>query len=179
MLWQKRKSAYEKFMSKVKAFRNGKNGTPANFDYLDAEGQVVLQTVGEEDNLAEGVEATLASGETSGTVVLEDGRVVTVEDNIVTEIEMEQTESLEDRVAALEAMLDEATNLIEEQENELRNLRGSNYRPKNRKTVLPGSKKNEPSAADLKTKLVRSSRRSTLPKRSSSSQTQNFKNYGS
>lgn len=144
------KSAYEKFMSKVKAFRNGKNGTPANFDYLDAEGQVVLQTVGEEDNLAEGVEATLANGETSGTVVLEDGRVVTVEDNIVTSIEMKDTESLEDRVAALEAMLDEATNLIEEQENELRNLRGSNYRPKNRKTVLPGSKKNEPSAADLK-----------------------------
>ena len=62
----------------------------------------------------------------------------------------EDTESLEDRVAALEAMLDEATNLIEEQENELRNLRGSNYRPKNRKTVLPGSKKVDPSAADLK-----------------------------
>ena len=137
-------------MSKVKAFRNGKKGAPANFDYLDAEGQVVLQTVGEEDNLAEGVEATLANGETSGTVVLEDGRVVTVEDNIVTSIEMEETESLEDRVAALEAMLDEATNLIEEQENELRNLRGSNYRPKNRKTVLPGGKKPEPSAADLK-----------------------------
>ena len=144
------KSAYEKFMSKVKAFRNGKKGAPANFDYLDAEGQVVLQTVGEEDNLAEGVEATLANGETSGTVVLEDGRVVTVEDNIVTSIEMGDTESLEDRVAALEAMLDEATNLIEEQENELRNLRGSNYRPKNRKTVLPGGKKSEPSAADLK-----------------------------
>ena len=88
------KSAYEKFMSKVKAFRNGKKGSPANFDYLDAEGQVVLQTVGEEDNLAEGVEATLANGETSGTVVLEDGRVVTVEDNIVTSIEMEDTESL-------------------------------------------------------------------------------------
>ena len=35
-------------MSKVKAFRNGKKGSPANFDYLDAEGQVVLQTVGEE-----------------------------------------------------------------------------------------------------------------------------------
>ena len=157
------KSAYEKFMSKVKAFRNGKKGAPANFDYLDAEGQVVLQTVGEEDNLAEGVEATLANGETSGTVVLEDGRVVTVEDNIVTSIEMEDTESLEDRVAALEAMLDEATNLIEQQENddasrerleklenELRNLRGSNYRPKNRKTVLPGGKKPESSAADLK-----------------------------
>ena len=42
--------------------------------------------------------ATLANGETSGTVVLEDGRVVTVEDNIVTSIEMEDTESLEDRV---------------------------------------------------------------------------------
>ena len=98
--------------------------------------------------------------------------MVTVEDNIVTDIETEETESLEDRVAALEAMLDEATNLIEEQENELRNLRGSNYRPKNRKTVLPGGKKTGPSAADLKTKLARSSRRSTLPKRFSSSQTQ-------
>ena len=76
--------------------------------------------------------------------------MVTVEDNIVTSIEMEDTESLEDRVEALEAMLDEATNLIEEQENELRNLRGSNYRPKNRKTVLPGGKKPEPAAADLK-----------------------------
>ena len=166
------KSAYEKFMSKVKAFRNGKKGAPANFDYLDAEGQVVLQTVGEEDNLAEGVEATLANGETSGTVVLEDGRVVTVEDNIVTSIEMEDTESLEDRVAALEAMLDEATNLIKEQENELRNLRGSNYRPKNRKTVLPGARRPIPRQPTLRTKLAKSSRRSTLPKRFSSSQTQ-------
>lgn len=151
-----KQSAYEKFMSKLNIFRNGE---PKNFDYRDAEGNVVLSTVGEEDNLAEGVEATLASGEASGVVTLEDGRIVTVTDNVVTDIEeAEETENLEERVAHLEELLDDATNLVQTQqdeinelrnrleskENELKNYKGSSYRPKQRKVNAPGiTKTNE------------------------------------
>nr|DAN26473.1 MAG TPA: Protease subunit of ATP-dependent Clp protease [Caudoviricetes sp.] len=160
-----KQSAYEKFMSKLNIFRNGE---PKNFDYKDAEGNVVLSTVGEEDNLAEGVEATLASGEASGVVTLEDGRIVTVTDNVVTDIEeAEETENLEERVAHLEELLDDATNLVQsqqetinelqnrltEKDNELKNYKGSTYQPKNRKSQVPGlGKKNaaQPTAEVLK-----------------------------
>lgn len=154
-------NAFQAFMDKVTAFRNKKAGKPANFDYLDADGNVVLSTVGDEDNLAEGVEATLSSGETSGTVTLEDGRVVTVTDGIVTEIEdPESTEGdLEARVSELEDLLEAATNLVQEQqeainslETELNNFKGSNYQPKPRRPQVPDGKngKTEPTVEDLK-----------------------------
>ena len=153
-------SAFQSFMDKVNAFRNKKAGKPANFDYLDADGNVVLSTVGDEDNLAEGVEATLSSGETSGTVTLEDGRVVTVTDGIVTTIELPaEEEGLEERVSELEALVEEAANLIQEQQDtinsiqtELNNYRGSNYQPKPRRTQVPDGKngKAEPTVEDLK-----------------------------
>ncbi len=154
-------SAFQSFMDKVNAFRNKKAGKPANFDYLDADGNVVLSTVGDEDNLAEGVEATLSTGEASGTVTLEDGRVVTVTDGIVTAIEVpaEEGEDLEARVSELEALMEEATNLIQEQQNtinslntELNNYKGSNYQPKPRRTQVPDGRngKAEPSVEDLK-----------------------------
>lgn len=153
-------NAFQSFMDKVNAFRNKKAGKPANFDYLDADGNVVLSTVGDEDNLAEGVEATLSSGETSGTVTLEDGRVVTVTDGIVTEIEEPETgENLEERVRELEELLEDATNLAQEQqetinalETELNNFKGSNYQPKPRRTQVPDGKngKTEPTVEDLK-----------------------------
>lgn len=155
----KKSSAYQSFMEKLNAFKNKWSGKPTNFDYKDAEGNVVLSTVGDEDNLAEGVEATLASGETSGIVTLDDGRVVTVTDNIVTDIEEPEGEDLEARVSELEALLEEATNVIEEQEatiNQLRtevnNYKGSNYMPKPRKTAVPGNKGAvaEPSKEDIK-----------------------------
>lgn len=153
-------NAFQSFMDKVNAFRNKKAGKPANFDYLDADGNVVLSTVGDEDNLAEGIEATLSTGETSGTVTLEDGRVVTVTDGIVTAIEEPaEEESLEDRVSELEALIGEATNLINEQQStinslteELNNYKGSNYQPKARRTQVPDGKngKTEPTVSDLK-----------------------------
>ena len=110
--------------------------------------------------MAEGVEATLSSGETSGTVTLEDGRVVIVTDGIVTEIEdPESPEDLEQRVSELEDLLEAATNLVQEQqkainslETELNNFKGSNYQPKPRRTQVPDGKngKTEPTVEDLK-----------------------------
>lgn len=157
MAEKSKSNAFQAFMDKVNAFKNKKAGKSANFDYLDADGNVVLSTVGDEDNLAEGVEATLASGETSGIVTLEDGRVVTVTDNVVTDIEVPDEENLEERVAQLESLLEEATNLAQEQENtinelrtELNNYKGSNYNPKPRKTNVPGNKKADLSKDELK-----------------------------
>lgn len=137
---QKKESAFDKFMSKVNAYKAKRNEGAVNFDFKDTDGEVVFSTETEEDTLAVGDTVTLASGETSGTFTLDDGRTITIEDNIVTAIEEEESESLEERVTELEALLDEATNLINEQETELNNLRGSNYKPQARKTNIPAVK---------------------------------------
>ena len=139
-------TAYEKFMSKVNAYKNKRAGKAVNFDYKDAEGEVVFSTESEEDTLAEGDTVTIAGGETSGTFVLDDGREVTIEDSVVTGIVPTEPETLEERVTELEALLDEATNVIQEQETELNNLRGSDYTPKNRKTQVPATKPKGPGA---------------------------------
>ncbi|MCD8204384.1 MAG: ATP-dependent Clp protease proteolytic subunit, partial [Coprobacillus sp.] len=78
---------YNKFVKGLRAFVNKTNNCEvSNYDYTDADGVIVFSTEGEEDNLAVGVSVVLSNGETGGTYVLNDGRVVTIVDNIVTEI---------------------------------------------------------------------------------------------
>lgn len=150
IMTQKKESAFDRFMSKVNAYKAKRNESVVNFDFKDADGEVVFSTETEEDALAVGDTVTLASGETSGTFTLDDGREVIIEDNVVTEIKEEESESLESRVAELEGMLEEATNLVQEQERELNNYRGSDYQPKNRKTTIPPVK-GKNSAEDKRT----------------------------
>lgn len=136
-------SAYGRFMGKLNAHRQKMRGGAVNFDYLDAEGEVVFFTDAEEDTLAIGDSVTLSSGEASGTFILDDGREVVVEDNIVVDIVETENESIEERVEELEDLLEEATNVIVEQQRELRNLKGgSNYKPANRQVRVPATRSN-------------------------------------
>lgn len=105
--------------------------SPVNFDYVDAEGAVMFSTASETDDLAVGMEVAFPDDTTSGTFELPDGRVVTIEEFIVTAID----DAPDDVVAALQAenealraQLAEAVNLVEDMKAQI----GSAYMPKGR-----------------------------------------------
>lgn len=148
----KSENLYDKFMSKVNAYKKRNQIEPKNYDYTDSEGDVLFSTDTEEDVLAVGDTVTIASGETSGTFTLGDGRTVVIEDNVVTEITEEGSETLEERIEELEEMLEEATNLIRSQETELKNYRGSDHKVNTRKTVVPNVKTNKGAKNDVRSK---------------------------
>jgi ATP-dependent Clp protease protease subunit len=101
------------------------NSDMMNFDYKDAEGNTVFSTDAEEDTLAAGDTVTLADGTTEGTFTLDDGRIVTVIDNTVTEIvdeeetATEEIEALNNRVEQLENALRESETVITQLKNQL------------------------------------------------------------
>jgi ATP-dependent Clp protease protease subunit len=108
-------------VNKATAFLNklGKllNPDPVNFDYQDAEGNIVFSTESEEDTLAVGDTVTLAGEGTEGTFTLSDGRVVTIVDNVVTEIAEASTgddelDAANARIEVLENALTEAQTVI-------------------------------------------------------------------
>ena len=122
----------DKFVSAVNKFF-----ASVNFDYTDADGNVLFSTESAEDTLAVGDVVTIASGETGGTFTLGDGRTVTIVDNVVTEIAEPTDNELEDlqaENAELREQLQMAVNLI----NELKGQVTSNYKPAPR-TVKPGN----------------------------------------
>ena len=122
-----------------------------NYDYTDAEGNVIFSTTGEEDSLSVGDVVTFpedVAGE-NGDYELGDGRIVTIEadengDFIVTAITEEVEETLEEENARLRKELE---NLKKDFTNvsktlvELKNEIGSDYTPGTR-TTRPGNRKN-------------------------------------
>lgn len=121
-----------------------------NYDYTDSEGNVLFSTEAEEDTLAEGDTVTIPDGSTDGTFELPDGRVVTIVDNVVTEIVEdgggdEETENLRAENEELRNMLQEAQTVI----TELRNQQGSSYTPAGR-TTSPKKNAATKSKEDLK-----------------------------
>jgi ATP-dependent protease ClpP protease subunit len=117
----------------------------ANFDYADSEGNVLFSTESEEDTLAVGDVVTLPGDETGGTFTLDDGRVVTIVDNVVTEIADadDETENLRQENAALRNDLQEALNLIDE----LKAGQTSNYKPVPRNMQNKGGNQNQSNVA--------------------------------
>jgi ATP-dependent protease ClpP protease subunit len=134
---------------KVKNFLNKARNLlaePVNYDYLDTEGNVVFSTESETDTLAVGDTVVLTGEETGGTFELDDGRIVTIEDNVVTAID--EPSDLEAENESLREALNEATELINQlqAENEkLRNDAGSFYKPRNRTQTpkTPGGNKSQ------------------------------------
>jgi ATP-dependent Clp protease protease subunit len=119
-------------------------GVIVNYDYTDSEGNVLFSTEAEEDTLAVGDAVTLPGEETNGTFELPDGRIVTIVDNVVTEIteappaDEEQTlEDLQAENALLRTELENAREII----TELNNKVVSNFTPPGR-TAKPGAKTN-------------------------------------
>jgi transcription elongation GreA/GreB family factor len=124
----------QNLLNKATAFLNKSgnllNSNLVNFDYKDAEGNIVFSTETEEDTLAVGDTVTLADGNTEGTFTLDDGRTVTVVDNTVTEIAdedgaTEEVEALNGRIEELENALRESETVI----TELRNHLQSDFTP--------------------------------------------------
>lgn len=168
---EKKESAYERFMNRLRGSKaaNKVQPKPVNYDYLDSEGNVLFSTESEVDDLAEGDSVTLTDGGDSGTFTLYDGRVVTITDNVVENIDSAEELTLEERVEELESLLEEATNVVGEQETELVNLRsrneileneittlknnqqGSDYQPKVRQPEKPSVNKAKDRNADNRT----------------------------
>jgi ATP-dependent protease ClpP protease subunit len=141
-------------LNKVDAFLNksGKllNLNAVNFDYKDAEGNLLFSTDAEEDTLAVGDTVTLADGSTEGTFTLDDGRVVTVVDNTVTEISdedatTEEVEALNERIEELENALRESETVI----TELRNHLQSDFTP-GKRIVTKQNPSNKKTVEELK-----------------------------
>lgn len=102
---------------------------PSNFNYEDAEGDVLFSTASESDDLAVGMEVSFPDDTTGGTFELPDGRIVTIEDFVVTAIDDgSDPDGLETENAALKEQLAEAVALIAEMKEQI----GSSYQPQNR-----------------------------------------------
>lgn len=114
-----------------------------NYDFTDADGNVLFSTEKEDDSLEVGDAAS-----PDGTFTLPDGRTVVIADGAVTEInepEEEETENLQNRVEELENALEEAQTIITNLRNEL----GSGYQAKPRNTNPKGGKQT-PTVDDIK-----------------------------
>ncbi len=141
------KSAYDAFVARRNAYK--KTYAPANvaYEYKDKEGNVVFTSEVPPEELAEGSVVTILDGSVSGIFTLDDGREVEVSDNVVDSISVTATQTMEERIAELEAMLDDATNLVATQQAEIANLNeavkantGSTHTPKaNRAPSMPSA----------------------------------------
>lgn len=128
--------------------------SPSNFNYEDADGNILFFTASEEDDLAVGSEVAFPDDTTDGTFTLPDGRIVTIEDFIVTDIQTEtsseEVENLHAENEELREQLTEAVNLIEEMKGQI----GSSYVPQNRTTsrVTTATKTTRQATAAAKSK---------------------------
>lgn len=130
------------YLAKIK---NLLDGTLMNYDFKDADGNVLFSTEKEDDSIAVGDAAT-----PDGTFTLTDGRTVIIAKGKITEIQEkaaegeensnEAVETLAAENATLRSALAEAQNLI----NELKNSVESTYKPEgraaNRKPDAPAQK---------------------------------------
>lgn len=103
-------SRWEKFLANA---RNTLGLDARNYDYTDADGTVLFSIEGDEDTLAVGSVVRIPDGGTSGTFTLADGRTVTVEEGVVTEIRDAETENSA-RIEELEGLVNEGVAAIEE-----------------------------------------------------------------
>ena len=137
-------------LSKIK---NLLEGDVVNYDFTDADGNVLFSTEKSDDSLAVGDAVTIPDGSTDGTFTLEDGRTVTITEGKVSEIaEADSSNGVDERVTELENALVEAGEVITELETEIKNLKGkigSAYNAKPRGGA-PG-KQNAQEVKDAKT----------------------------
>ena len=90
-----------------KAVKNLLTGAPVNYDFNDADGNLLFSTEKEDDSLAVGDAAS-----PDGVFVLEDGRTVTIAEGAITEIADAPEEAPED-VAQLTAQVSDLTAQVE------------------------------------------------------------------
>lgn len=138
-------------------------GETVNYDFTDADGNVLFSTEKEDDSLAVGDVVTIPDGSTDGTFTLQDGSTVVIAGGKVesitepssnsedvealqaenTTLQAENT-ALTEKVNKLTAKLNEASGLI----TDLKNQVGSSYNAAGRQTVT-----GKPRAAGASTNL--------------------------
>ena len=153
-------SRWDKFLASA---RNSLGLETRNYDYTDADGKVLFSTEGDDDEVLKvGSIVRIADGSDSGTFLLGDGRKVTVEDNVVTDIRAADAEN-EARIEELEGLVSEGAAVVQELSNRNKFLEAENKRlsseldgirsnghPRNRLSA-PGARANgQPSVEDLK-----------------------------
>jgi len=153
-------SRWDKFLASA---RNSLGLEARNYDYTDADGKVLFWTEGDDDEVLKvGIVVRIADGSTSGTFILGDGRKVTIEDNVVTDIREASLEN-EARIEELEGLVSEGTAVVQELSNRNQFLEAENRRltseldairssgqPRNRLSA-PGARANaQLSAEELK-----------------------------
>lgn len=141
----------------AKFLANARNAVRAltvmNYDYTDADGKVLFRTDGGPDEVLKvGTVVEIVGDEDSGTFILGDGRKVTIEDNVVVDIEAtdedQQTrDELENLVAEGAAVVQELSNRNAYLEAENRRLTAENasLRSQVRSTGDPRSRIARPS----------------------------------
>lgn len=83
----KRKNPFRAILSNLSGTRARVNGNMVNYDFKDVDGNVVFRTDKEDDALAVGDQVEVLGENKSGIFTLEDGRIISVEDEVVTKIE--------------------------------------------------------------------------------------------
>lgn len=114
-----------------------------NFDFTDADGNVLFSTDGEDDTLEVGMTAS-----PDGEFTLSDGTIVTIVDGVITDITVEDSgqEDVVEENKNLREELGNARALIAEMNNQIQ----SNYNVAGRKNVIKPNGKAAPSKEDLK-----------------------------
>ena len=126
------------------------NGKVVNYDFKDTSGNVVFRTDKEDDSLAVGDRVEITGENDGGIFPLEDGRIVTIDDGVITKIEKSEPESVTEAVNALfdlmetvinkqsedqaanVAAFEEIRNGMEKLDTYIKNGKGSNYSPGSR-----------------------------------------------
>ena len=124
-----KKKNVKDFLNKL---RNLLEGEAVNYDFTDADGNVLFSTEKEDDSLAVGDAVTLPDDGTDGTFTLPDGRTIVIAGGVVSEIQEAENLNDAERIEELENALTEAGEIITEQEAELTNLKAEVAELKNK-----------------------------------------------
>lgn len=146
----KKNSMFSGLGKKIQEMKNKMNGKVVNYDFKDTSGNVVFRTDKDDDSLEVGDRVELMGDNDGGIFPLEDGRIVTIDDGVITKIEKTEPESLTEAVNALFDLVetvinkqseDQAANVsafedirngLEKLATDIRNGKGSNYSPSGR-----------------------------------------------
>lgn len=143
----KKNSMFSGLGKKIQEMKNKMNGKVVNYDFKDTSGNVVFRTDKEDDSLEIGERVELTGENDGGIFPLEDGRIVTIDDGVITKIEKSEPERVTEAVNALFELLetvinkqseDQAANVaafeeirngLEKLASDIKNGKGSNYSP--------------------------------------------------